>query len=66
MEKILYFFLIKLFKFDFIFIAAFNVAAPFKSVVEDAALADVLGTLEVFVDEICTFSKGSPNEFATI
>ena len=52
MEKILYFFLIKLFKFVFIFAAAFKVAAPFKSVVEDAALADVLGTLDVLVDVI--------------
>ena len=37
----------------------------FKSVVEDAALADVLGTLEVFVEEIFTFSKGKPKVLAT-
>ena len=49
------FFLIKLFKFDLILETAFKVAAPFRSVVEDAALADVFGTLDVFVAEILTF-----------
>ena len=56
MEKILYFFLIKLFKLNLILDTALSVAAPFKSVVEEAALAEVLGTFEVLVDEICTFS----------
>ena len=61
----MYLSLIKSFKFFLIFPAAFKVAAPFKSVVEDAALADVLGTLEVFVEEIFTFSNGKPKVFAT-
>ncbi len=52
LEKILYFFLIKLFKFDLILETALRVAAPFRSVVEDAALADVLGTFDVLVAEI--------------
>ena len=34
----------KLFKFDLILDTAFRVAAPLRSVVDDAALADVLGT----------------------
>ena len=65
LDKILYFFFIKSLRFVLIFSVAFNVAAPFKSVVDDAALADVLGTLEVFVEDICTFSNGNPNVFAT-
>jgi hypothetical protein len=43
------FFFIKLFKFDLIFETALRVAAPFRSVVDDAALADVLGTLDVLL-----------------
>ena len=43
-------------KFDLILETAFKAAAPFKSVVEDAALAEVFGTLDVFVEEICTLS----------
>ena len=43
-------------KLFLILFTAFKAAAPFKSVVEDAALAEVLGTLEVFVEEIFTFS----------
>ena len=61
--KILYFFLINFSKFNLIFATAFNAAAPLRSVVDDAALADVFGTLEVFVAEIWTFSYGKPKEF---
>ena len=52
--KILYFFLINFSKFTLIFATAFNAAAPLRSVVDEAALAEVFGTLDVFVDEIWT------------
>ena len=43
-EKILYFLIV--FKLDLILDTAFKVAAPFKSVVEEAALAEVLAPLK--------------------
>ena len=51
----LYFFLINFSKFSLIFETAFSAAAPFKSVVDDAALAEVFGTFDVFVEEIFIF-----------
>ena len=65
MLKILYLSLINFSKFFFILDVALSAAAAFKSVVEEAALAEVFGTFVVFVDEIFTFSYGNPNEFAT-
>ena len=62
----LYFLLIKLFKLDLILDTAFKVAAPFRSVVEEAALADVFGTLEVLVEEICTFSTATSEKVRKI
>ena len=38
-------------KFCLIFKTALSAAAPFKSVVEDAALAEVFGTFDVFVED---------------
>ena len=52
-------------KLSLILLIAFIAAAPFKSVVADAAEADVLGTFSVFVDVILIFSKLIPNSFAT-
>ena len=43
-------------KLSLIFETALSAAAPFKSVVEDAALADVFGTFDVFVEEIFILS----------
>ena len=52
-------------KFCLIFETASSAAAPFKSVVEDAALAEVFGTFDVFVEEIFIYSNGKPNSLAT-
>ena len=62
---ILYLDLINFSKFNLIFATAFNAAAPLRSVVDEAALAEVFGTLAVFVDEIWTKSYGNPKELPT-
>ena len=62
----LYFDLINFSKFFLIFDTALSAAAPFKSVVLEAALAEVLGSFYVFVEEIFTLLNGKPNSFATI
>ena len=56
---LLYFLLINFSKFFLIFETASSAAAPFKSVVEDAALAEVLGTFDVFVEEIFIFQMAT-------
>ena len=49
----------------FILEIAFNAAAPLRSVVLEAALALVFGTLSVRVAETLTLLKGNPSSFAT-
>ena len=53
----MYFFFTNKAKFLFILFTALIAAAPFKSVVELAAEADVFGTLSVRVDETLTLLK---------
>ena len=51
-------------KFIFILEIALSVAAPLRSVVLEAALALVLGTLSVRVAETFILLKGKPNACA--
>ena len=52
-------------KLFFILEIAFSAAAPLRSVVLEAALALVLGTLSVRVAETLTLLKCNPSSFAT-
>ena len=60
----LYFFFTNKPKFFFILFTASIAAAPFKSVVELAAEADVLGTLSVRVEETLILLKFKPSSLA--